>query len=909
MHASSFEQANTWHRRSGEEALTALESQVNGLSDNEAVARLKQHGSNRLPAPPKRSPILRFLKHFHNVLIYVLIGAAFITASLGHFIDTGVILAVVIANAIIGFIQEGRAEQAMDAIRQMLAPHTSVLRNGKRQSIESADVVLGDIILLEAGEKVPADLRLLKASGLRIEEAILTGESVPIDKTTEQVTNDASLGDRVCMAFSGTLVVGGVGQGVVVAVGGATEIGRISGMLSRVETLTTPLVRQMNGFARWLTIFILLISSVLLAYGYFVERASFPELFMAIVGLSIAAIPEGLPAVLTITLAIGVQAMARRNAIVRRLPAIETLGSVSVICSDKTGTLTRNEMMVATVSSSASTYTVNGDGYSPEGTIQCGEAQCLAEGDAVLVEIARAATLCNDAALHVHENTWRIEGDPMEGALQALAGKIMGANLEAFSEWARTDCIPFDANHRYMAVLHHDHEGHACINVKGAPERIIQMCMSQRGSDGESQPLNTDYWHAQVETIAAQGQRVLALATRTVPQTQVTLNNSDLDGEMTFIGLIGLIDPPRSEAISAVAECHEAGIRVKMITGDHAGTARAIGHQIGLKNTDRVLTGADLENMDDAQLAAVVVDTDIFARTSPEHKLRLVMALQSHGLTVAMTGDGVNDAPALKRADAGIAMGQKGSEAAKEASELVLADDNFASIVAAVREGRTVYDNIRKVISWTLPTNAGEALTIIIALFLGMSLPVSAVQILWVNLVTAITLGLALAFEPTEENTMRRPPRPRNAPILTGELIWRVVFVSGLFVFAVFGIYTYAINKGYVPNLAQTMAVNMLVVLEIFHLFFIRNIYSTSLTWKAVRGTRVVWLTVFAVTIAQFAVTYLPFLQKVFGTQAVPFFDGILIVAVGVVFFAIIEVEKQLRLALRRIEKNPIPQN
>ncbi|MDZ4736067.1 MAG: HAD-IC family P-type ATPase [Rhodospirillaceae bacterium] len=490
----------------------------------------------------------------------------------------------------------------------------------------------------------------------------------------------------------------------------------------------------------------------------------------------------------------------------------------------------------------------------------------------------------------------------MEGALQALAGKVIPSGAIAFSGWTRTDSIPFDASHRYMAVLHHDLEGHACINVKGAPERIIQMCADQRASDGGTHPLDVEYWHAQVEAIATQGQRVLALATRAVTQEHAALNTADLDGRMTLIGLVGLIDPPRAEAIAAVAECHEAGIRVKMITGDHAGTARAIGHQIGLINADRVLTGTDLEAMDDAQLAAAVGEIDIFARTSPEHKLRLVMALQAHGLTVAMTGDGVNDAPALKRADAGIAMGQKGSEAAKEAAELVLADDNFASIVAAVREGRTVYDNIKKVISWTLPTNAGESLTIVIALFLGMALPVTAVQILWINLITGITLGLALAFEPSEENTMRRPPRPRNAPILTGELIWHVVMISVLFAFAVFGIYTYGIDRGYTPELARTMAVNTLVVLEIFHLFFIRNIYSTSLTWKAARGTPVVWITVVAVTVAQFAVTYLPPLQTVFGTQAVPFADGVLIVAVGAVFFAIIEVEKQLRLVFRRGE-------
>jgi len=884
------------------ESLAALDTTAQGLSQIEAEQRLEKHGLNRLPEPPRRSAVLRFLSHFHNVLIYVLLGAAVITATLSHFVDTAVILAVVIANAIIGFVQEGRAEQAMDAIRQMLAPHTSVLRDGKRRSIDSAGVVPGDIVLLEAGEKVPADLRLIAASGLRIEEAILTGESIPVEKATKPVPADATLGDRSCMAFSGTLVVGGAGRGVVVATGAATEIGRISGMLSKVETLTTPLIRQMDGFARWLTILILLIAALLLVYGHFVGHLPFSELFMTVVGLSVAAIPEGLPAVLTITLAIGVQAMARRNAIIRRLPAIETLGSISVICSDKTGTLTRNEMMAVSLATADNVYSVTGNGYGPEGAIRLADADVDPTEHTLLVEVARAAALCNDAALHSHEDGWRVEGDPMEGALKALAGKIMRDGPEPFAGWTRTDSIPFDASHRYMAVLNHDHESHAWIHVKGAPERILAMCTSQRAVDGGTQIVDTKYWHRQIEAIAGQGQRVLALATRSVPQDHFVLNTVDLDGHMVLVGLVGLIDPPRSEAIAAVAECHGAGIRVKMITGDHAGTAAAIGRQIGLQNSDRVLTGTDLEKMDDAELAAIVIDTDIFARTSPGHKLRLVTALQSHGLTVAMTGDGVNDAPALKRADAGIAMGQKGSEAAKEASELVLADDNFASIAAAVREGRTVYDNIKKVISWTLPTNAGEALTIVVALLLGMALPITAVQILWINLITAITLGIALAFEPTEGDTMKRPPRPRNQPLLSGELIWHVILVSMLFLAAVFGIYSYAVDKGHAPELARTMALNMLVVLEIFHLFFIRNIYGTSLTWKAVQGTRVVWSCVISITAAQFAVTYLPPLQEVFGTQAIPFLDGLIIIAAGVMFFAIIEVEKQLRLAYRRMD-------
>ncbi|MDP2261206.1 MAG: cation-transporting P-type ATPase [Caulobacter sp.] len=889
-----------WHAASEELVLQALGVSADGLSSQAAAERLKDFGPNSLPMARRKSPILRFLAHFNNVLIYVLLGAAALTAALGHLVDTGVILAVVVANAIIGFVQEGRAEQAMDAIRQMLAPKSSVLRDGERRSIDSALLAPGDVVLLEAGEKVPADLRLLEAAGLRVEEAILTGESVPVDKRAVVVAPTAPIGDRYGMAFSGTLVAAGTGRGVVVATGGATEIGRISGLLSTVETLTTPLVRQMDGFARWLTILILLIAAVLFVYGYFVGHMPFEELFMIVVGLAVAAIPEGLPAVLTITLAIGVQTMARRNAIIRRLPAIETLGSVSVICTDKTGTLTRNEMMAATLTAASGSYAVAGVGYAPEGGIRLDQADVDLAAHPLLLEFARISDLCNDAALHSQDGDWRVEGDPMEGALKALAGKITGQGADAFSDWRRLDTIPFDAAHRYMAVLNKDPEGAAWICAKGAPERILAMCSAQLGPDGLAEALDPACWLARIDAIASQGQRVLGLARREAPEGQTVLKAADLDGHLVLVGLVGLIDPPRQEAIVAVAECHEAGIRVKMITGDHAGTAAAIARQIGLRNPHRVLTGAELEQMDDVQLAGVVIDTDVFARTSPEHKLRLVTALQSHQLTVAMTGDGVNDAPALKRADAGIAMGQKGSEAAKEASDLVLADDNFASIAAAVREGRTVYDNIKKVISWTLPTNAGEAMTIIVALLLGLALPITAIQILWINLITAITLGIALAFEPTEANTMKRPPRPRNEPLLTGELIWHVVLVSTLFLAGVFGIYAYAVDKGYAPELARTMALNTLVVLEIFHLFFIRNIYGTSLTWRAVRGTRVIWLCVITITLAQFLVTYLPPLQQVFGTRAVPLTDGLLIVAVGAVFFAIIEAEKQLRLVFRK---------
>jgi calcium-translocating P-type ATPase len=862
-----------WHASALKTCLTELQSSPDGLSTEEAARRLDHYGPNALPVAAVRGPLRRFLAQFNNVLIFVLLGAAMVTASMAHWVDTGVILAVVIANAVIGFIQEGKAEAALAAIRNMLAPRAAVLRGGMRQTIDGVELVPGDIVLLEAGDKVPADLRLLEVRGLSAQEAILTGESVPVGKTVDPVAPDVPLGDRRSMAYSGTLVTQGAARGLVVATGAATEIGRIGGLLAEVEQLTTPLVAQMDHFARWLSFLILLVSGLLLAYGYFVGHHDFSEMFMAVVGVAVSAIPEGLPAVMTITLAIGVQAMARRHAIVRRLPAIEAIGSVSVICTDKTGTLTRNEMVVTVVETNAGGFTVSGDGYDPEGTI-------APAGD--LSRLGAAAALCNDAAIVARDGDWFVEGDPMEGALLAFAQKAAGAPAGT----RRIDTIPFDSRHRFMAVLTEGPHGR-CIQLKGAPERVLPMCRD----------IDLEHWRARAHAIAAQGLRVLAFAE--MPCHSARIDPHAIEGGLTLLGLVGLIDPPRPEAIAAVAECRAAGIRVKMITGDHAGTATAIARQIGLQNPHDVLTGADIDRLDDAELALEVASTDVFARTSPEHKLRLVTALQASSLSVAMTGDGVNDAPALKRADAGIAMGQKGSEAAKEAADLVLTDDNFASIAAAVREGRTVFDNLKKVISWTLPTSAGESVTIIMALLLGLALPVTAVQILWINLITGITLGVALAFEPTERGTMARPPRPRNAPILSGELVWHIVLVSILFLAAVFGIFSYAIDRGYPLALAQTMAMNTLVVLEIFHLFFIRNIHGTSLTWAAVRGTKVVWITVIVITAAQFAITYLPPLQFALGTMPVPLYDGVLIVGIGVAFFALIEIEKQIRLGLR----------
>lgn len=885
------DRTESWHAMQAADALAALGSDLAGLTDDQVSDRLAEYGPNRLPTQKRRGPLLRFLTQFHDVLIYVLLGAAVMTAFLEHWVDTQVILAVVLINAVIGFVQEGKAEKALEAIRDMLAPKAAVLRCGHRITVPGDELVPGDIVLLEAGERVPADIRLIDAKTLKIEEAILTGESVPVEMNTVPVVEDAVLGDQTSMAFSGTLVTYGHGKGVVVATGAKTAIGQISGMLAEVTTLQTPLTRQMSVFAKWLTGFILALAVLVLAFGVLVRNQGFDEVFMAVVGLTVAAIPEGLPAILTITLAIGVQGMARRNAIVRRLPAIETLGSVSVICSDKTGTLTRNEMTVVSVATAKRLFDVSGVGYSPDGEFSLDGRAVEISDYPLLSEMADVALLCNDANLREVDGQWLIDGDPMEGALVTLACKAGHNPEEDAKRLPRTDVIPFDSEHRFMATLHHDHAGHGFMYVKGAPERILEMCVSQRGFDGDV-PLDIDYWHSKIEKIAANGQRVLAVATKKTDSSHTVLTFDDVEKGLTFVGLFGLIDPPRDEAIAAVAECQAAGIQVKMITGDHAGTAVAIARQLGLENPDAILTGHDLDSINDDELQSRVQDTAVFARTSPGHKLRLVTALQAEGAVVAMTGDGVNDAPALKRADVGVAMGCNGSEAAKEASEMVLADDNFATIAESVKAGRTVYDNLKKSILFILPTNGGEALVLIAAILLGVQLPITAVQILWVNMVTAVTLALALAFEPTEPDVMRRPPRLPGEPILSRFLIWRTFFVSTLFLIVLFAMFQFALHQGASLEEARTIVVNTLVVLEIFYLFSVRYLKAASITLRGILGTRAVLIAVGSVTALQFLFTYAPFMAAFFETRPLSIVQGLQIVASGVAILLILEVEK-----------------
>ncbi|MEC7826301.1 MAG: HAD-IC family P-type ATPase [Pseudomonadota bacterium] len=886
----------SYHAQSGDEVLQALSSRSSGLTDDEVSARLQQYGPNKLPQAPQPGTFTRFIKQFANLLVIVLIVAGVLTALLQHWIDTFVIFGVVIVNAIIGVIQEGKAEKAMDSIRNMLALKAAVIRNGKRRTLEGDSLVPGDIVLLEAGDKVPADLRLLRSHGLAIQESLLTGESLPVEKHTKAVSEDAGLGDRECLAFSGTSVTAGQGMGVVIATGATTEIGRIGGLLSDVQKLTTPLVEQMDVLAKWITGIILAIAVVLLLVGTWILEQPFTELFLAVVGLSVAAIPEGLPAVLTITLAVGVQSMAKRNAIVRVLPAIETLGSVSVICSDKTGTFTRNEMMVVSAVTQDAHFEVDGEGYAPVGDILLDGEPAALQQHQILRDMARLSALCNDAEIHSKSGQWGIEGDPMEAALLSFAGKVTMPDGGDFRhDWPRTDVLPFDSARQFMATLNHNHNGTGLVLVKGAPEVILKRCGSVLSGDGSHSDLVPEAWLDKAEALARQGQRVLALAGKLVSAEHTVLAAQDVDNGLCLLGLVGLIDPPRQEAIEAVKTCRAARIQVKMITGDHAVTAQAIGKQLGLAHGS-VLTGTQLDALSDDELKQAVQSTDIFARTTPEHKLRLVMALQSLGLTVSMTGDGVNDAPSLKRADAGVAMGLKGSEAAKEAAEVVLADDNFASIAAAVEQGRTVYANIKKVVSWTLPTNAGEALTIIVAMLAGLPYPITPVQILWVNMITAVTLGMALAFEPTDKDTMKKPPRPRGQALIQPALVWQIMLVGSLFFLAVFSIYQYAIEAGHEVEYARTQAMNMLVGLEIFYLFFIRTMHRRSISLSGIRGTKVVWSAVGFVVIAQLAICYIPVLQTVFGTRAPDITDNLLIVLTGIVMLIVLEMEKVIRL-------------
>ncbi|MCK9365705.1 MAG: HAD-IC family P-type ATPase [Metallibacterium scheffleri] len=859
-----------------------------GLDSVEAQARLARHGANRLPEAKGRGAWLRLALQFHNPLIYVLLAAAVLTLLLRDFTDSGVIVGVVIVNAIIGFVQEGKAEQALTAVRRLLAYRAVVLRDGLRQEIDAATLVPGDVVLIESGSRVPADLRLFEARSLRVDEAALTGESEAVDKSTASVADDAALAERSCMAWAGTEVRYGQARGVVVATGTSTELGRIGHLVSAVPNSVTPLTRRLDRFARQVTLFIVVASALIFIWGLWLEALPPLEVFLAVVGLAVAAIPEGLPAIVTIVLALGARAMARHHALLRRLPAAETLGSVSVICTDKTGTLTRNEMTAVGVLLRGATLAVSGVGYVPEGGFSVDGKPFAPAQDTALRVLARAALLCNDAQLqHDAQDGWSVVGDPADGALLTLALK---AGLDVAREHAdapRVDAIPFESERRYMATLHRDSHGHSFVLLKGAPERVLELCTHT--ADGL--PLRRDAWDARIAEAAASGRRLLAIAQRDMPRTPMTLVESDIAPGFTLLGLVVLQDPPRPEAATAVAECRNAGIRVLMITGDHAITAAAIGNQLGLRGAG-VLTGPEIDTLDATALRTRLQTTDVIARASPEHKLRLIAALKAEGAQVAMTGDGVNDAPALKAADIGVAMGLRGTDAARAAADLVLGDDNFASVAHAVREGRRLYDNIRKALLFILPTNGGEAGVILLAVLLGWTLPVSASQILWVNLVTEITLSVALAFEPAEPGIMRRPPRAPGAALLSGAMLARIAYVSLLMTASTFFAYEWELARGVGIDAARTAAVNMLVIGEMVYLFNMRRFTASSINISALRGNAVALWVCALLAMAQALFTYAPPLQAVFHTRPLDAAAWLLLGVLGAAKFLAVEAEK-----------------
>ena len=895
-----------WHAQDSETCFARLRAERSGLSSAEAEARLRQYGPNRLPEGRRLGPLMRFLRQFHNLLLYLMLGAAAITALLGHWVDTWVIVAAVLINAVIGFIQEGRAENALASIRQLLTAHATVLRDGHAREISAEGLVPGDVVLLNAGDKVPADLRLVEVRNLRIEEAALTGESLPVDKDPEPVADQAPLGDRFSMAWSGTLVVNGQGRGLVVATGAHTQLGHINSLLARVQQLSTPLLRQIDRFGRWLAVVILGLVAATFVLGVLWRGHPPGDMFIMAVALTASAIPEGLPAIMTVMLALGVQRMARRNAIIRRLPAVEALGSVTVICSDKTGTLTRNEMTVQRVVSAEAVYSVEGVGYAPLGSFSRDGVALEPRAEPVLQAAIRSGLLCNHARLLEVDGDWRVEGDPTEGALLVLAGKAGLDLAEEAAATPRSDAIPFASEHRFTASLHHGADG-ASIHVVGAPERILEMCDRQRVRDGE-QPLDPDYWRRMFTDTAAHGLRMLVIAEKAVDPTQRQLGFEDMERGFTLLALVGIIDPPRSEAIEAVAECQRAGIRVKMITGDHADTARTIGAQLGIGVGRPAMTGAELEMLDDQALRKIVGEIDVFARTSPAHKLRLVQALQASGEVVAMTGDGVNDAPALKRADVGVAMGHKGTEAAKEAGDVVLADDNFATIVNAVREGRAIYENLKKFILFMLPTNGGEALVVVAAILFQLALPLTAAQVLWINMVTSCALSLALAAEPAEPGLMRRPPRSPSEALLSGLFVWRVIMVSVLMMIGALGLFLWELQRGSELEVARTMAVNVVVASEMFYLLCSRSLFASVLNRQGLRGNPWVLVSIAACVPLQLLYTYAPPLQKVFGSAALDAGEWARVIAAGSLVLIGSELEKWIRRRIDNRRERPHPQ-
>ncbi|WP_099024270.1 cation-transporting P-type ATPase [Mycolicibacterium palauense] len=873
-----------------------------GLSHDDAAERLERFGTNTLPAAPGSGLAMRILRQFHHPLIYVLLVAGVVTAALQEFVDSSVIFGVVVINAIVGFIQESRAEAALESLRSMVHTEAKVIRDGREHSVPSEELVPGDLVLLEAGDKVPADLRLMRETELRINESALTGESAPVHKDEVMLPESTPVADRRNMAYSGTLVTGGHGAGIVVATGAGTEIGEIHRLVGAADILATPLTAKLAWFSKILTVAILGLAAVTFGVGLLRQQDAV-DTFTAAIALAVGAIPEGLPAAVTITLAIGVARMARRRAVIRRLPAVETLGSTTVICADKTGTLTKNQMTVESIWTPDGLVRVSGSGYSPEGALTDGEGVPVdVDSHAALRWSLIAGAICNDAGLTDDDGHWDVVGDPTEGAMLVVAAKAGLDHARLTTALPRIAGIPFSSERQYMATLHRDGGGHVVL-VKGSVERMVDLCGTQMGADGTTRPLDRAAVERAAAALSDRGLRVLATGVGSVAGPggfdPDDFDDDTLPATLTLTGLQAMLDPPREAAASAVTACHTAGIAVKMITGDHAGTATAIAHEVGLMEGHEdgaaaVLTGGQLAELDPEDLPDAVDGARVFARVSPEQKLRLVQALQARGHVVAMTGDGVNDAPALRQASIGVAMGEGGTEVAKDAADMVLTDDDFATIEAAVEEGRGVFDNLTKFIAWTLPTNIGEGLVILAAIALGAALPILPTQILWINMTTAVALGLMLAFEPKEAGIMFRAPRDPDEPLLTRGLVIRILLVSSLLVASAWWLFEWELANGASLPEARTAALNLFVVVEAFYLFSCRSL--THSAWRiGLFSNRFIILGVTVQAIAQLAITYLPSMNTVFETAPIGLEVWGRIFGLAVAVSVVVGIDKWLR--------------
>ena len=892
-----------WHQLPIDEVLLLLGSQEGGLDVFEVKHRQEHFGMNVLTPAKRKSALRRFLQQFNNPLIYILLAATLITILVKDLVDGLVILMVVMVNAVIGYLQESRAEESIHALAQTMTTEASVIRANTIRRLPAAEIVPGDIVLLAAGDRVPADMRLISTRNMYIEEAALTGESLPVNKSASPVLKvETVLAERTNMAYTSTLVTSGQGSGVVTATGDNSEIGHISRLISEAADLDTPLTRKIERFSRLLLYFILVLASITFVVG--IARGDAPlDVLTSAIALAVGSIPEGLPAAITITLAIGVSRMADRKAIVRRLAAVETLGSVTVICSDKTGTLTQNQMTVQQVVVPDACYEVSGSGYDPQGVLYQQDPGTAIQPQGALLALLEAGLLCNDSQLSQQDGRWMAQGDPTEAALLVSALKGGLDIAETRQRLPRLDIIPFDSRHQYMATLHQRGEGKApVVLMKGAVEVLLARCVSALDSNGQEIPLDADQILSHVDKMAKSGLRVLAFARKELPPDNASLQESQVEDGLVFLGLQGMIDPPRPEAISAVNACQNAGVQIKMITGDHALTAATVARQLGLYASAEesggmhptVITGSQLAGMSDTQIIAATEHTVVFARISPEQKLRLVESLQARGEVVAMTGDGVNDAPALKQADIGVAMGITGTDVSKEAADMVLTDDNFATLEAAVEEGRTVFDNLTKIIAWTLPTNLGQGLIILTAVLLGETLPVLPLQVLWINMTSVGALGLVLAMEKGEADIMKRKPRGSQAPILTGVLLWRILIVGVLILLGSFGLFELELYQGGTLAQARTVAVNSVVAVAVFYLFNCRSLIRSVFRIGFFSNPWVI-AGVAAMILLQMLFTYAPFMNEIFSSAPIGWAEWSRILAFGLVSFTIIEVEKALQ--------------